>query len=117
MAASLAALLGDHEPVPSLLHGDLWSGNAGTTADGQPVVFDPAVYVGDRECDVAMTELFGGFGRDFQAAYRNAWPLDARYALRRDVYNVYHLLNHLNLFGEVYLPRCEQAMGRLAAQA
>ncbi|HEX5629524.1 MAG TPA: fructosamine kinase family protein, partial [Usitatibacteraceae bacterium] len=64
-----------HKPVPSLLHGDLWGGNASALADGTPVVFDPAVYCGDREADVAMTHLFGGFPKDFLAAYREAFPL------------------------------------------
>ena len=98
------------------MHGDLWSGNAGAV-DRDGVVFDPSVHVADREVDVAMTELFGGFGREFQAAYRDAFPLDARYPLRRDLYNVYHLLNHLNLFGDAWLARCEQAIGRLLAHA
>ena len=74
-----AALLAGHRPVPSLLHGDLWSGNAGALATGEPVLFDPAVYYGDREADLAMTELFGGFSADFHAAYRAAWPLDDGY--------------------------------------
>ena len=116
LVAALDTLLGGHEPVPSLLHGDLWSGNAGAV-EGEGVVFDPAVYVGDREADVAMTELFGGFGREFQMAYRDAFPLDARYPLRRDLYNVIHLLNHLNLFGDAWVVRCEQAIGRLLARA
>ena len=92
-----------YTPAASLLHGDLWSGNAGHLADGSPVVFDPAVYQGDREADLAMTELFGGFPPAFYAAYREAWPLDAGYAVRRDLYNLYHVLNHLNLFGAGYL--------------
>ena len=95
-------LLQNHRPQPSLLHGDLWSGNAAFTADG-PVVFDPAVYYGDREADLAMTELFGGFPRAFYDAYNEAWPLDAGYARRKALYNLYHLLNHLNLFGGGYL--------------
>ena len=116
LVAALPALLADHEPAPSLVHGDLWSGNAGAV-DRDGVVFDPSVHVADREVDVAMTELFGGFGRELQAAYRDAFPLDARYPLRRDLYNVYHLLNHLNLFGDAWLARCEQAIGRLLAHA
>ena len=117
LLAALPALLRAHAPAPSLLHGDLWSGNAATLANGEPVVFDPAVYVGDREADLAMTELFGGFGRDFRPAYEEAWPLDAGYPLRRDLYNLYHLLNHLNLFGASYLGRAEQITQRLAAAA
>jgi protein-ribulosamine 3-kinase len=102
-------LLGDHRPSPSLLHGDLWRGNAGFTG-GEPVVFDPAVYYGDRECDLAMTELFGGFPREFYAAYNAAFPLPAGYETRKTLYNLYHLLNHLNLFGEGYLAQVEQAL-------
>ena len=83
---SLDVILGAHVPVPSLLHGDLWSGNAGALPDGTPVVFDPAVYVGDREADLAMAELFGGFPSSFHAAYREAWPLTDGYALRRELY-------------------------------
>lgn len=99
-------LLEDHHPAPSLLHGDLWSGNVGFTPEG-PVLFDPAVYYGDREADLAMTELFGGFAPAFYAAYREALPLPEGYELRKHVYNVYHLLNHLNLFGSGYLPQVQ----------
>jgi protein-ribulosamine 3-kinase len=87
---------------PSLLHGDLWGGNYLIDAGGQPVLIDPAVYYGDREAEIAFTELFGGFTSRFYAAYNEAWPLDHGYAGRRDLYNLYHLLNHLNLFGEGY---------------
>lgn len=105
-----------HQPQPSLLHGDLWSGNASTLEDGTPVIFDPAVYYGDRETDLAMTELFGGFGRDFYAAYCEQWPLDEGYSLRKDLYNLYHILNHLNLFGGSYLSQSQQLINRLLAQ-
>lgn len=88
--------------TPSLLHGDLWGGNYLIDTSGQPVLIDPAVYYGDREAEIAFTELFGGFGARFYAAYNEAWPLDHNYAERRDLYNLYHLLNHLNLFGEGY---------------
>jgi fructosamine-3-kinase len=94
-------LLENHNPKPSLLHGDLWSGNAGFTKEG-PVVYDPAVYYGDREADLAMTELFGGFPRAFYASYGEELPLDAGYEKRKLLYNLYHLLNHLNLFGGAY---------------
>ena len=103
------SLLKNHNPVPSLLHGDLWSGNAGFTADG-PVVFDPAVYYGDREADLAMTELFGGFPREFYAAYEAAFPLESGYERRKHLYNLYHLLNHLNLFGGGYLAQVESTL-------
>jgi fructosamine-3-kinase len=72
--------------------------------------------VGDREVDIAMTELFGGFGRDFRSAYEGAWPLDAGYRVRRDVYNLYHVLNHLNLFGAGYLRRVETTLAALVAR-
>jgi len=115
LLATLPTLLRGHEPAPSLLHGDLWSGNAAGLPDGTLIVFDPAVYVGDREADVAMTELFGGFGRDFHAAYRDAWPLADGYSLRRTLYNLYHVLNHLNLFGAGYLAQAERAIATLLA--
>lgn len=89
--------------APSLLHGDLWSGNFITGTDGRAWLIDPAVYVGHAEADLAMTELFGGFSASFYAAYRELSPLDPGYRERRDLYNLYHLLNHLNLFGAGYL--------------
>ncbi len=104
--------LRDHRPAPSLLHGDLWSGNAGFIDEG-PVLFDPAVYYGDREADLAMTELFGGFAPDFYAAYKAAFPLDAGYEQRKPLYNLYHLLNHLNLFGGGYRAQVEATLGLL----
>ena len=112
----LEALLLGHAPRASLLHGDLWGGNVAATADGEPVVFDPACYFGDREADLAMTELFGGFPPAFYAAYREAWPLDAGYPVRRKLYNLYHVLNHLNLFGEGYLGQAEGLIGQLLGE-
>lgn len=91
-----------HEPPASLLHGDLWGGNWVTLEGGEPALIDPAVYHGDREADLAMTQLFGGFPQAFHASYRETWPLPAGYEERRDLYNLYHLLNHLNLFGGSY---------------
>jgi fructosamine-3-kinase len=108
-------LLAGHRPSPSLLHGDLWGGNVAGLTDGTPVVFDPAVYYGDREADVAMSELFGGFAPAFYAAYDEAWPLDAGYAQRKHLYNLYHLLNHLNLFGGGYLAGVRSCIKRLLA--
>ena len=99
----VAALFLDYRPQPSLLHGDLWHGNAAMTADGEAVLFDPAVHHGDREADLAMSELFGGFPSAFYAAYRTAWPLDGDYEQRKLLYSLYHILNHLNLFGRGYL--------------
>jgi len=108
---NLDKLLG-HGPRPSLLHGDLWSGNAGFHR-GEPVLFDPAVYYGDRECDLAMTELFGGFPADFYASYAKELPLDAGYGKRKHLYNLYHLLNHLNIFGGGYLGQVSSTLGLL----
>lgn len=116
LAADCEALLRHHRPAKSLLHGDLWGGNAAALADGTPVVFDPAVYVGDREADLAMAELFGGFPKDFHAAYRSAFPLDDGYAVRRDLYNLYHVLNHANLFAGGYVRQAEQSIERLLAE-
>jgi fructosamine-3-kinase len=107
-------LLEGHEPAASQLHGDLWSGNAGFLPDGAPVLFDPAVYYGDREADLAMTELFGGFPQEFYAAYNAAWPLAPAYERRKHLYNLYHLLNHLNLFGGGYLAQVRSALRLLA---
>lgn len=89
---------------PSLLHGDLWGGNYMIDQEGKPWLIDPAVYVGHREADLAMTELFGGFDSAFYEAYRETAGIDPDYKDRRDIYNLYHLLNHLNLFGGSYLP-------------
>ena len=113
---ALPALFDGHQPAPSLLHGDLWSGNAGFTSDGEPAIFDPAVYYGDREADIAMTELFGGFPREFHDAYFDIAPMAEGYELRRGVYNLYHVLNHLNLFGGAYRDQAETLMRRLLAE-
>lgn len=108
----LDAILEGHQPQPTLLHGDLWSGNVGFTKDG-PVVFDPAVYYGDREADLAMTELFGRFPREFYRAYQAAYPLERGYETRKHLYNLYHLLNHLNLFGAGYLAQVRATLDLL----
>lgn len=97
---------------PSLLHGDLWSGNVITGNDGGAWLIDPAVYVGHAEADIAMTELFGGFPPVFYGAYKEVSPLQPEYERRRDVYNLYHLLNHLNMFGRMYLPEVKRIVGR-----
>ena len=112
-APDVGRLLKGHKPQPSLLHGDLWNGNAGFLANGAAVLFDPAVYYGDREADLAMTELFGGFPREFYSAYG---PLPAGYQQRKHLYNLYHLLNHLNLFGGGYLGQVKATL-RLLARA
>lgn len=97
---------------PSLLHGDLWGGNVIVGNDGAAWLIDPAVYVGHAEADLAMTELFGGFPPIFYDAYKEAAPLQPGYERRRDVYNLYHLLNHLNLFGRMYLPEVKHTISR-----
>lgn len=113
LMARLDGLFDGYCPRPSLLHGDLWSGNHAYLTDGTPTVYDPAVYFGDREADIAMTELFGGFGREFYAGYRAAWPLDPGYATRKTLYNLYHILNHANLFGGGYGHQAVRMMQQL----
>ena len=98
-----------YEPRASLLHGDLWGGNW-SCCNGVPVIFDPAVYYGDREADLAMTRLFGGFGRAFYEAYEANWPLEPGHRERDALYQLYHVLNHLNLFGSGYLSRALELM-------
>ncbi len=116
LAEALPRLLSQHAPRASLLHGDLWNGNAGFLAGGTPVLFDPAVYWGDREADLAMTELFGGFPQAFYSAYAEAAPLDQGYAVRKTLYNLYHVLNHANLFGGGYAAQAERMIERLLAE-
>ena len=116
LSHALPQLLAGHAPAASLLHGDLWSGNAGFVAGGAPVLFDPAVYRGDRETDLAMTELFGGFPEAFYSAYREVAPLDPGYAVRKTLYNLYHVLNHANIFGGSYAAQAERMIGRLLAE-
>jgi protein-ribulosamine 3-kinase len=119
--AQLVELVGvfysSYRPEPSLLHGDLWAGNWSMLVGGTPVVFDPAAYFGDREADLAMTHLFGGFGNRFYSAYQAAWPLDQAAGVRRDLHNLYHVLNHLNLFGRGYLAQALAMIDRLLAEA
>ncbi|HYA36971.1 MAG TPA: fructosamine kinase family protein [Candidatus Methylomirabilis sp.] len=115
LMAELGEFFHSYRPVPSLLHGDLWGGNVGSIAH-QPVVFDPAVYYGDREADLAMTELFGGFSTRFYQAYHEAWPLDAGYKIRKTLYNLYHVLNHFNLFGGGYGFQAERMIDSLLGE-
>lgn len=105
-----------YRPEPSLLHGDLWGGNVGKDKQGKPVMFDPACYYGDREADIAMTELFGGFSQSFYTAYQGEFALDAGYKTRKKLYNLYHILNHLNLFGGGYLNQAESLISQLLAE-
>jgi len=117
LLSSFDALFENYTPIPSLLHGDLWGGNAAALADGTPVMFDPALYYGDRETDIAMTHLFGGFDRQFYTAYNEAWPLNDGFAIRKKLYNLYHILNHLNLFGTGYqqqaISLCQQVLAEI----
>lgn len=99
---------------PSMLHGDLWSGNILGDERGQPVLIDPAVYYGWREADIAMTLLFGGLPHEFYVAYEEAWPMEPRWRSRVPLYNLYHLLNHLNIFGVSYLEQVQTTIGRYA---
>lgn len=117
LCENLSGFFSSYRPVASLLHGDLWSGNVGYLTSGEPVIFDPAVYYGDREADLAMTELFGGFPRNFYAAYQSAYPLDAGYAVRKTLYNLYHILNHYNLFGGGYINQAESMIDELLSVA
>lgn len=116
LLADCAPLFAGRVIQPSLLHGDLWGGNAGFDGCGMPVIFDPAVYYGDRETDLAMTELFGGFGADFYAAYDEAFRRDAGYPVRRTFYDLYHILNHFNLFGGGYAQQAEAMIGETLAE-
>ena len=100
------------EPEASIVHGDLWGGNVLGRDDGTPVIIDPATHFAHREVDLAMTELFGGFTRRFYEAYATAWPLDPGYEERRDVYNLYHLINHLNHFGRSYAGQVASTLNR-----
>ena len=115
LAADCEAFFRELDVTPSLLHGDLWSGNAAGLRGGF-VVFDPAVYAGHREADIAMTELFGGFPRDFLAAYFTDWPVQAGYTVRRDLYNLYHVLNHANLFAGGYVRQAADGIEKLLSE-
>lgn len=101
------------QPTASIVHGDLWSGNADFTADGQPVIFDPAIYYSDREVDIAMTELFGGFPNSFYQGYNQQWQLDSGYQKRKTIYNLYHILNHFNLFGGGYASQAKRMIQQI----
>jgi fructosamine-3-kinase len=116
LLADMPTLFVNHDPEPSMLHGDLWGGNYGALRDGTPVIFDPAFYYGDREADLAMTTLFGGFGGRFYDAYNEAWPLDDGYDVRKTFYNIYHIINHLNLFGGGYHGQAISMIERVLAE-
>jgi fructosamine-3-kinase len=113
LCTDLESLFSGYQPQPALVHGDLWGGNALADDQGNPVIYDPACYFGDRETDLAMTELFGGFSSAFYQAYQAVYPLDSGYARRKTLYNLYHILNHLNLFGRSYLHQAENMMNKI----
>ena len=98
----LTSIIGSSEEPPTLLHGDLWSGNFMVDENGNPVLIDPAVYFGNREADLAMTKMFGGFDSEFYFAYNEEYPLPDEWEYRVHLYMLYHVLNHLNLFGTGY---------------
>ena len=110
----LAEHLNEHQPRPALVHGDLWGGNAASLADGRGSIFDPASWWADREVDLAMTQLFGGFGEEFRSAYRKVLPEVPGADGRVEIYNLYHLLNHANLFGGGYINQCRASLRDLA---
>ncbi len=112
LLAALPQLL-SHQVQPSLVHGDLWGGNAACTERGEPVIFDPALYYGDREVDIAMTELFGGFPAAFYQSYNNSFPLEPGYEQRKPLYNLYHILNHFNLFGGSYASQANRTISQI----
>ena len=115
LAEALPAVFQDYTPRPALLHGDLWGGNWACDHNGQPYVFDPASYFGDRDADIAMTELFGGFPDSFYHAYDAVLPRAPGYPVRRQLYNLYHVLNHFNLFGGGYGVQAGAMIDRLLA--
>lgn len=112
LESRITALLDGTDEPPSILHGDLWSGNAACDESGAPVFFDPAAYYGRREADLSMTRMFGGFHADFYAAYHEAHPLQDGWSDRLDFYMLYHVLNHVVLFGNSYLAQAEQILKR-----
>jgi protein-ribulosamine 3-kinase len=116
LAQELVRFFDSYRPCASLLHGDLWNGNWGADAVGSPVVYDPACYYGDHEADLAMMELFGNPGAHFFAVYREHFPIDPGYSSRRDLYNLYHLLNHANLFGGNYADQAQRVIEGLLRQ-
>jgi fructosamine-3-kinase len=117
LCGNLKQFFSGYQPQPALVHGDLWCGNVASDEQGNPVIYDPACYFGDRETDLAMTELFGGYSPAFYQAYQAAYPLDPGYASRKTLYNLYHILNHLNLFGQSYLHQAETMITKLLKES
>ena len=116
LLTEMPALFTARNVVPSMLHGDLWGGNVAGLKDGTPVIYDPAFYYGDREADLAMTYVFGGFSADFYASYQNAFTLDEGFAVRKTFYNIYHIINHLNMFGGGYHGQSLNMMEQVLAE-
>ena len=112
----LSSYLNNHHPSVSLVHGDLWSGNCGSTKNGLGSLYDPASYWGDREVDISMTKLFGGFNEEFYKGYEEIWPLDEFSKDRTEIYNLYHLLNHANIFGGSYKENSLQVLKSLRSR-
>ncbi len=113
---SIETFLEGYSPSPSLLHGDLWSGNAAFDKSGEPFVFDPCSYYGDRETDLAFTEFFGGFDSRFYQAYNETMPINSGYGLRKDLYNLYHCLNHFYIFGGGYGRQAQSMVNQLLSE-
>ena len=113
LMSAIPRLLSNHDPSPGLLHGDLWSGNSAVTTEGEPVIVDPATYYGDGETDLAMTELFGRLPAVFYQAYQSVRPLSAGYEQRKTLYNLYHIINHFNLFGGGYQDQANRMIDQI----
>ena len=116
ISLQLVNFLNKHKPSPSLVHGDLWSGNASTLNNGKGVLIDPAIWWADREVDISMTRMFGGFSKQFYESYNKVWPLPKNYHEREDIYNLYHLLNHANIFGGSYKVSSKNSLKKIAKQ-
>lgn len=116
LMADCPVLFEGHQPEASMLHGDLWGGNISAINNGDAVIYDPALYYGDREADIAMTYLFGGFSASFYEAYNNVWPLDKNFSTRKTFYNLYHIINHVNLFGSGYNGQAIDMMKKILAE-
>lgn len=114
LATSLERWLDEPVEGPALIHGDLWSGNLHSSPSGQPALIDPAVYYGHREAELGMMLLFGGFSARTFAAYHETWPLEPGWRERMPIYQLYHVLNHLNLFGGAYHAQAIAIVNRFA---